>query len=487
MYLLRKLISETALYGLSSVIGRLLNYLLVPLYTSIFLPAEYGIVTEYYAYAAFMQVLYTYGMETTYFRFAQKEPAAFDLAMSALLTSSFIFSGLLVLLATPITVAVAHPGSERYVYYLTATLSVDTVLAIPFAQLRLQNRARLFASIKLLQIFLNIFLNVVLLCGFARIEAAYCPPWLTSWCSPARNVEYVFLANLVANAAVLPLFGKSLAQVRFRLPWPPLRAMLVYALPLLFMGLAFTTNEMLSRVMLRQWLPSGFYPGQSNEEVLGIFGACYKLAIFMPLSIQAFRYAAEPFFFVQSQQSNAPILFSTLMHWFILGACFILFAVSTNLDLIGQLLLRRAAYRTALGIVPYLLLAYLLGGVYYNLSVWFKLTDKTHYGIWLAVIGFLANMLFNVMLIPKLGYWGSVWAIVASYATMSGLCYYWGRKYYPVPYRMGYQLLYVLGTFISIYLARSIPYTSWNNAVMSNLVLTVLFGGFLYVLGRNRK
>ena len=487
---LQKLASETALYGLSSVIGRVLNYLLVPFYTSIFLPAEYGIITEWYAYAAFMQVLYTYGMETAYFRFAQQAPATFDLAVSALLASSLVCSGLLVCLATPITVAIAHPGSERYVYYFAATLAIDAVLAIPFAQLRLQNRARSFASTKLLQIGLNIALNLVLLYGCANVYAGHClnslQPWVARWYNPARNVEYVFMANLVANAAALPLLGQSLVRVKFRLPWQLLRPMLVYAFPLLLMGLAGTVNEMLSRAILRHWLPSGFYPGQSNEAVLGIFGACYKLAVFMLLGIQAFRYAAEPFFFAQAQQRNAPALFSAVMHWFILGACFILFAVSANLDLLGHLLLRQEAYRTALAVVPYLLLAYLFLGVYYNLSVWFKLTDQTHYGTWLAVIGALVNIVLNVMLIPQLGYWGSVWATVASYATMSGVCYYWGQKYYPISYRLGRQLIYVVGTLASVYLVRGIAYPSWTYAVVSNLVLTVFFGGLLYGLGRSK-
>ena len=485
---LQKLASETALYGFSSVVGRVLNYLLVPFYTSILLPADYGIITAWYAYAAFFQILYTYGMETAYFRFAPQAPATFDLAVSALLASSLVFSSLLILFATPITAYLAHPGSEHYVYYFAALLAVDAVLAIPFAQLRLQKRARFFVSIKLLQIGLNIALNLGLLYGCAHIATGHClpslQPWVARWYSPEKSVAYVFIANLVANSSALLLLGRSLVQAKLRLPWQQLRPILVYAWPLLLMGLAGTVNEMLSRAMLRHWLPVGFYPGHSNEAVLGIFGACYKLSVFMLLGTQAFRYAAEPFFFAQAQQRNAPVLFSTVMHWFILGACFILFAVSANLDLLGHLLLRQAAYRTALPIVPYLLLAYLLLGVYYNLSVWFKLTDKTHYGTWLASIGALVTVMLNRLLIPQLGYWGSVWATVASYATMSGLCYYWGQKYYPIPYRLGRQLLYVVSTLASVHLVRGIAYPSWAYAVVGNLVLTVLFGGLLYGLGR---
>lgn len=488
---LQKLAGETVLYGLSSVLGRIFNYLLLaPFYTSIFSPAEYGVITEWYAYAAFLQILYTYGMETTYFRFVQKEPAAFNWALSALLTSSLVFSGLLVLSATPITAALGYPGHTLYVYYFAAILALDTVLAIPFAQLRLQKRALFFASTKLFQIGLTIALNLCLLYGCAHIAAGNdfpsLQPWIARWYDPARKVEYVFMANLIANAAILPLLSQSFVRFKFQLPWQSLRPMLVYAFPLLLMGLAGAVNEMLSRATLRRWLPLDFYPGQSNEDILGIFGACYKLSIFMQLGIQAFRYAAEPFFFAQARQRDAPALFSTVMHWFILVTCFILFAISVNLDPLGRLFLRKAAYRTALPIVPYLLLGYLLLGVYYNLSVWLKLTDKTYYGTWMTLIGAAINIVLNKLLIPQLGYWGSVWATVASYATMTVLCYYWGQKHYPIPYQVGRQFLYVAGTMISVYLAGRIPYTSMLQAVGSNISLTVLFGSILYILGRQK-
>ena len=488
---LRQLAGETVLYGLSSVGSRILGYLLVPFYTSIFLPADYGLLTEWYAYAALLQIIYTYGMETTYFRFAKKASAAFDLAVSMLLASSLVFSSLLIFFATPITVGIAHPGCERYVYYLASILAVDAALAIPLARLRLENRACSFARIKCLQIGLNIVLNLVLLYGCANIYAGNwlisLQPLIASFYNPARSVEYVFVANLVANMSAFPLLSKSLRQVKFQLPWQQLKPMLIYAWPLLLMGLAGTVNEMLSRAMLRHWLPPGFYSGQSHGSILGIFGACYKLAVVMPLGIQAFRYAAEPFFFAHAQDHNAPILFSTVMHWFVLGACFILFSVSANLDLLGLLLLRKSEYRTALEIVPYLMLGYLFLGMYYNLSMWFKLTDKTHYGTWLTSIGALVTLVLNMVLIPALGYWGSVWATVASYATMCLLCYYWGQKYYPIPYQLGRRLASVIGTMACVVLVRGIPYTNEASAVMGNLVLTFLFGILLYGLGYRKN
>ncbi|MCU0318232.1 MAG: oligosaccharide flippase family protein [Amoebophilaceae bacterium] len=487
---MQQLARSTAIYGFSSLVGRLLNYLLVPFYTSVFLPADYGLLTEWYAYAALLQVLYTYGMETTYFRFAKQEPAAFDLVVSMLLVTSFIFSSLLVIFATPITARIAHPGCERYVYYFSAILTVDAVMAIPFAKLRLQKRALCFAKTKLLQVLMNVALNLVLLDGCSHIHAgsflASLRPYMASWYDPTKRVEYVLLANLVANSAVLPWFSKMLYRVKLQLNWQKAKPMLVYTWPLLLMGLAGAVNEMLGRAMLRHWLPPNFYPGQSNEAILGIFGACYKLAILMLLGLQAFRYAAEPFFFTHVQERNTPALFSAVMHWFLLGACFILFAVSANLDLLGYMLLRKAVYREALEVVPYLLLGYLFLGMYYNLSMWFKLTDKTYYGTWLASIGALVTVVLNRVLIPRLGYWGSVWASVASYATMSVLCYYWGKKYYPISYQPGRKLAYILGTMISVYLVRHITYASWAYAVIGNLSLTLLFGALLYGLEYSR-
>ncbi len=485
---IRKLTGETALYGLSSVIGRILNYLLVPFYTSIFSPAEYGVITELYAYAAFLQILYTYGIETAYFRFAVQEEGYFYITISTILTSSLLFSSLLVLFATPITGWIAHPGHERYVYYFAAILTVDATLAILFARLRLHKQALRFVSIKLLQISLNVLLNLILLYVFANIYAGHwlnkLQPWVIRLYDPAKNIDYVLMANLVANGAALLLFSQSIAQLKFRLSWHRLRPMLVYAFPLLLMGLAGTVSEMLSRVALRHWLPPDFYPGKSNEAILGIFGACYKLSVFMSLGIQALRYAADPFFFANAKARNAPALFSSVMHYFIIVACFILFAVSVNLELLGYLLLRKAEYREAIATVPYLLLAYLFWGVYYNLSVWFKLTDKTYHGTWIATLGAVITIVLNMMLIPRIGYWGSVWATLASYVTMSGICYYLGQKYYPIPYQHKRGLAYILGTMVGVVLARHVHYTSFGSAVASNLILTLVFGMLLYVLGQ---
>lgn len=476
----RKLASESALYGLSSIVGRALNYLLVPFYTSIFSPAEYGVITAWYAYAAFLQVLYTYGMETAYFRFASQDHKYFHTATSLLCITSTIFSGVLVVFASAITDWLGYAGATYYVYYFAAILAVDTVLAIPLARLRLQQRALRFVGAKLLQIILNVLLNVVWLYVLPLLYSGPWQPWVSYVYDPDRHIAYVFMANLVANAATLPWVVWGMPRLQWHLSWQYVQPLLRYALPLLLIGLASTVNEMLSRAALQHWLPVGFYVGQSNEAILGMFGACYKLSIFMSLGIQAFRYAAEPLFFSQAQDRHAPALFGTVMYWFVVVGCFVLFAISVNLDLLAYLLLRHADYHGALPVVPYLLLAYLLLGVYYNLSIWFKLTHKTHYGVLITGLGATVTIVGNALLIPQIGYWGCVWAILASYATMCGLCYYWGQRYYPVPYAMRLGIAYIAGTMCLVILARGIVYPDMAYAVVTNLLLTAAFGMALY-------
>lgn len=487
----KKLASDTAIYGLSSIVGRVLNYLLVPFYTTMLLPAEYGVITEFYAYAAFLNIIYTYGMETAYFRFvAQGKPVeVFRLTTSLLLMTSLFFSILLVCLATPIINLLNYPGQEKYVYYFVGILAIDTLLVIPFAKLRFTNQAFRFAQLKCLQIILNILLNLLFLYVLPGIyEGLFftlLQPFIRYVYNPIDETHvfltYVFLANLIANVCVIPFFNKTVTQFRFQINWDKLKPIVSYALPLLIVGLAGITNEMVSRALLKHLLPVGFYPHQDNETVLGIFGACYKLSIFMSLGVQAFRYAAEPFFFTHARDNGAPQLFSKLMHGYILVACFIWFAVSANLDALGYLFLRRPEYRASIEIVPYLSLAYLWLGVYYNLSVWFKLSDKTYYGSSITLAGAIITVVFNFLLIPYYGYWGSVGATVISYFLMAVICYYQGQKYYPIPYRVGPGILYILVTLGLVILVRNIQYSSWIYALFSNAGFTVLFGLGVYV------
>ncbi|CAN5295036.1 oligosaccharide flippase family protein [soil metagenome] len=479
---IKKLAGETAVYGLSSIVGRLLNYLLVPIYTRVFVPEEYGIVTELYAYAAFFNVIYTYGMETAYFRFAsrstEEEIKIFNVSTTSLLISSIFFSFLLIVFSTPIVNALNYQGREYYIIWLALILAIDAIMAVPFAKLRLEKKALQFATAKLVNIGLNLGLNLFFIVFSRNIYEGNIlqelKPYILWVYNPAFGVEYVFISNLIANAMLFFLLWKVIKRIRLEFDWNFLKPMLIYAYPLLFMGLAGTTNEMLSRAMLKYLLPEGFYGDQSNLAALGVFGACYKLSVFMTLAIQAFRYASEPFFFSKAQDKQSPQLFSKVMHWFVIVCCFIFLGVSINIDIIG-LLLGMPEYREGLYVVPILLLANLFLGIYFNLSIWFKLTDNTHYGTWISFGGAAITIIFNIILIPVLGYLGSALVTLLCYFSMSVASYILGNKFYPIPYGLKTSLAYITGTAIIVYLVLSVKIDSQFIATSFHFFVLALY------------
>jgi O-antigen/teichoic acid export membrane protein len=497
MGIAKKLVGQTAVYGVSSILGRVLTFLLVPLYTRRFAPAEYGIVTELFSYAAFFNILFTYGMETTYFRFAHRpgadRPALYSKVLSLLLLTSVGFSLVLVLLAEPITVSLLkYPAAlTKYVVWLALIMGVDAVTAIPFARLRLENKARKVATVRFLNILVNVGLNLFFIVFCRDIYAGkYLPqlrPLVAAVYNPDLGVGYVFLANLVANALYLPLLWRELRDFRFQLDFALLRPMLAYAYPLMLMGLAGMVNETLDRPLLKYWLPEGFYPGQSNMTAVGIYGACYKFAMFMTLVIQAFRYAAEPFLFSQSTEKNSPATFALILKWFTLCCAFIFVFISLNAEDFARFLLGRPEYRAGLGIVPVLLLANLFLGMYYNLSVWFKLTDKTYFGTYISFAGAALTILLNFLLIPLLGYQGSALTTLACYFMMAAVCWFLGNKHYPIPYPMLRLSLWLL-------LALGLVALSWNLPVANpwvrhalHLALSAAYAGAIFLVERPRR
>jgi len=485
---LKKLAGDTAIYGASSIIGRMLNYLLVPYYTGVFLPSEYGVVTELYAFAAFFNVIYVYGLETAYFRFASAEhadkKATYNSAVTSILITSLLLSGSLYLLATPITELIQYPGKEHFVKWFAAIFAIDALVAIPFAKLRLEHKAVLFASAKLINISVNIGLNLffITFCSAVYDEGLFpsLKPLIAYVYNPDFGVEYVFLSNLIANALLIVILWGQFKEVKLGIRWEIFNPMLKYAYPLLFTGLAYVTNEMLSRLALKYWLPEDLYPGSSNLDILGMFGAVYKLSIFMSLGIQAFRYAAEPFFFSQGRDKESPALFARLMHWFIIFGCFVLLAISINLDWL-QYLLRKPEYRTGIGVVPILLLANLFLGIYYNLSAWYKLTDRTYFGTWITFAGATITIVLNFLLIPKFGYYGCAVVTLITYFAMTALSYFFSRKFYPIPYKVIRGVLYIIITCIITYFVMEV---NIENKVLStgfHLAVMILFVGVVWI------
>ena len=469
---LKRLASQTLLYGLGSILPRVLNFLLVPLHTiNTFNKAEYGTVTKLFAFVAFLNVVYLFGMETAFFRFSTKPEAdkkrIFNLAQSVVLTISLSLSLIFILFSSPIAQALGGGVKPTFIVWITLIMLIDAMVAIPFARLRLENKALLFAAAKIINVLILLGLNYY----FLKINY-----------DPAIGIGYVFLANLIANAFFILFFLKTLFAWRPAYDATISKSMFQYAYPVMLTGLAGMTNEMFSRLTLEWWLPVNFYPGQSNDDALGVFGACYKYAVFMNLGIQAFRYAAEPFFFSQASQKNSPQQFAQINHFFVITCCLFFIGVSIHLDVLQFLI--GEEFREGLYIVPVLLMAYLFLGVYYNMSVWFKLTDKTYYGTWITAGGALITIAANYVLIPYLGYWGSSWAALLCYAGMTVACYVLGQRYYPIPYSIGKSGFYILFSIALVVVTGLITIENRVLSTLFHLAVCVLFVAVAYLLER---
>lgn len=470
---LKSLAGETVLYGLGSMLPRFLNFLLVSLHTkSMFSRAEYGELTYLLSIVAVINVVYMFGMETAFFRFSNQPNAnkakVFRLAQTVVLSISIFCSIIFIASSSFIASQVGQANHQEFVVWLTLIMLIDASVAIPFAQLRLQKKAKLFAVAKIVNVLVLIALN------YYFLKIAY---------RPSVGIGYVFLANLIANSFFLVFFFKSLITWRPQWDTTLSPAMLRYAYPVMLTGLAGMTNEFFSRTTLGYWLPPNFYGSVSNQEALGIFGACYKFAVFMNLGIQAFRYAAEPFFFSNASDKKSPELFAKVNHYFVVLGCIVLLGVSINLDLIKHFI--GDNFWDGLAIVPILLLAYLFLGIYYNISIWFKLTNQTHVGTFITILGVLVTVVANYLLIPRFGYMGSSWAALLCYAVMTIACYAWGQKYHPIPYSVGKDLIYIFSTMLVVYLVYAIEIPNQYLSSLFHIGVTVLFVGVVYLFSRN--
>lgn len=428
---LKSLASQTAIYGVSSILGRLINYALVPLHTAVFLPTEMGVVTALYAYTAIFMIIYTFGMETAYFRFAKDNPTkAYRSCASVIVLISSITSVFLILFSNEIAHLIGYSDTGLYIKWIAIIMWIDAIVSIPFAKLRFENSAKKFASVKVISIVLNILIQslLLLIIPFLMDEVD------SKTNIPESTIGYIFLANLIANSSIIVFLFKEIKEIRIVLNFKDLKPYLLYAFPIFLMGLGGMLNEQLDKILMEHLLPNDFYSTMDSTAALGVYGQTFKLAIFMMLAIQAFRYAGEPFFFSQSEDKKAPELFAKVMHYFIICALLLFVLVSINVDLIAHVFLRKPEYRIALYLVPILLFGKLLYGVYINLSIWFKIKDKTIFGTYFSMAGLLITIVGNVLLIPSIGMIGAAATTVACYLTMCLLCYHYGQKYFPVPY-----------------------------------------------------
>ena len=426
---IRKLISQTAVYGLSSIVGRLLNYLLVPLYTSVFSdPAHYGVVSELYAWVAFLIVILTFGMETAFFRFIQtsenKEQTYLN-SLATVLGFNVLFFAILLFFNNDIASFMLYEGHNEYIILLGIIVCVDAVSAIPLAKLRIEEKSMRFVSIQITSILVNVALNLFLML------------YLFDPARPEEGVLFILLANLCASL-VKPLMLYDSFQLRgLHFDWKQVKLMLIYSLPLVVGSFAGIINETIDRILLKQIIynPGDITTLHTAEAEVGIYSACYKLAMLVTILLQAYRYAAEPFFFNQMKNEDRNIIYVKVMNLFVAMVCLVFLFVSLNIDLFKHFI-QNESYWEGLPVVPILLLANVFLGIYYNQSIWYKLSGKTQYGAYIALIGAALTIGINVLFIPRYGYMASAWATFIVYAVQMVLSYFLGQKHYPIPYNV---------------------------------------------------
>lgn len=437
----KQLAGQTIWYGFSSIFGRFLNYLLTPLLATIFASADYGKITTLFAIAGFLNILYTYGLETAYFRFSTNQPESkvYNTATSSIIITTALLTGVMLLMSNSIAAFLEIPDHPEYVQWVLWIVALDTLAVLPFSKLRFEGRPRKFAFIKIFNILINIGLILFFLVLCKNAEKG---SFLASLYSKEVGLGYVILANVAASAVTLLLLAKELFSFRFKIDTKFWKELMSYSWPLIIVGLGGMVNELIDRFMILK-----LYPGTTSEAYSqsGIYGANYKLAVLIVLFIQAFRLGAEPFFFKQSTQENAQRTYARVMKFFVIACCFCFLGVVLFLDIWKYFMGRsHPEYWTGLKVVPILMLAKLFLGVYYNLSVWYKLTNKNLTGAWITLGGAAITILINFLLIPTIGYMACAIATICCYGFMMVISYRLGQKHYPIPYAWKKLTAYVV-------------------------------------------
>lgn len=470
----RTLAKQTVVYGLGTIVPRFLNYGVVTLfYTRIFSKAEYGVITELYAWMVFLLIILTYGMETGFFRFSQNSrdyEKVYSTTLISLLVTSAAFLIIVNIFIGPVSAVLNYRNNPDYIRMFAAIVAIDAFAAIPFARLRRENRALLFSSIKIA--------NVVIIIGSVIFFLLIAPGiyershgWFRKVYDPGYGVGYVFLANLIGSAATLlmllpfvilrkPVFDREL--------W---KRMMAYSVPLLITGLSGSVNDTLDKVILRRMT------GEENGlAILGEYGAGYKIAVLMALFIQMFRFAAEPFFFERAKQPDSKKTYASVMKYFIIAMLIIYLVI--NLYISGFQLIIGKDFRGALGVVPIVAMGYLMYGIYINHSIWYKLNDLTKFGIYITLIGAAVTVVINVLLIPVYGYMASAWAHVASYGSMIIVSYIFAEKRFKVDYDMKQFIPYFIIAIGMVLFGKYFNYPGIVAELTVNTALILIFIAF---------
>ncbi len=473
----KSLFKQTFIYGLATVLPRMLSFILVPLYTNpaVLSTAEYGRVSFIFAYFVLFNVVLAYGMETAFFRFFNKEESQEKVTSTSaisLIISSFALLGIAFLFRNQISSLINI--DLKYLNLVFIILLLDALVIIPFAWLRATARPMRYAIIKIVNVAVNLGLNVFLLLYLKDLAEGN--SFFNSIYKPDFEISYIFLSNLIASGLTLLVLLPFYTQIKFKFDTVLWKKMMRYAMPVLIAGIAYSVNETFDRILLEKLLPADV-----AEEQIGMYSACYKLALFMTLFATAFRLGIEPYFFSHSKTENPQKNYAKILEFFVAFGSVILLTVVVFADVIKPYIIRSEAYYEAMWIVPFILLANFCLGIYHNLSVWYKITDRTKFGAYISILGAIVTLVLNYVLIPIIGFKGSAIATLSAYALMMLLSFYFGRKYYPIPYNLKRISLY-LG--VSILFSFLFFYRYRENYILG-ITMLIVFLGLVIMLEKN--
>lgn len=497
----KKFAGQTLIYGLSTIISRMIGFVLTPFYARVLPVGGNGVFTAVYGYASIVNAVLAFGMETTFFRYLQKrddnKQVVYNNAFGAVIALAIIFLLFSLLFLNDIvrfmTAGVAKDISDYtfYVKCLLVILVTDAFCVIPFAKIRADGRPVKYGTIKCLNIFIVLFFNILFLFIIPIVIEHHWAGtnWIQTWYRP-KWVGYAFLANAIASVLTVFLLAPEILKLKLKFDGSMFKEMLSYSWPVLIANISFIINESIDKAMLKHILPSDI-----SDQQVGIYGMCAKIALFLSIFVQAFRLGAEPFFFSHSKNKNAGDAYARIMTYFVIMVSVICVALVANINILATFIVGRQIhevhkhfepniYWTGLGVVPPLLFGYLSLGIYMNLSVWYKLSDQTKYGLYISGIGAVLTVVLNWMFIPKYSYMASAYVSLAAYATMMILSYLWGQKNYPIPYNLKKNLAYIVTSIILVILSF---YVFNRNIFVGNALLILFAAGALMLEGKELK
>lgn len=479
MSVYKSLFKQTAIYGLATVLPRMFSFILVPLYTDpkVLNVEEYGEVSIIFSWLVFFNVILSYGMETSFFRFFSKEDNKNVVSTSTISLFWSTIAFLIIALLGRNYLAKASNIEVEYIVYTIWILVLDALVIIPFSKLRAEKKPMFYALIKIGNVALNLFLNLFFLLWLPKLAVSSPNNFISTIYFENFQIGYIFIANIIASLATFAILSPSYLKMNWHFDVQLWKKMMQYSLPVMIAGIAFAINETFDRILLDYILPEDI-----AKTEIGAYSACYKLALFMTLFATAFRLGIEPFFFSHSSNENASKTYAQITKYFVIFGSIILLVVVVFADVLKMLIIRDASYWEAMKVVPLIILANFFLGIYNNLSVWYKLTDKTKIGMYISIVGAIITLALNLLLIPNWSYMGSAIATISAYGSMMLISYYLGNKYYPIPYDMkkilGYLGLSILLSGLSFYIK------IFRETYIFGILAIFFFGYFIY---RNEK